>query len=440
MPRLYNCELSSSSSSEEDNLSLEPYLNLSLDWIWLDAVQKHLDITNQTVRWEDTSLSCSLLSETGSWNNRLEYIEKVVNDILENYPKDEELSIVSMGAGELLMEFIIGKALIEYGFQKISFFLIEPTHHYDNKETRETKKLLKDFRELISAVYEEKWKEPLPEERIHFLARSRDLENCIGSSSNVALLECLPPDDEVFNLRYKHKLPKSLDTFQFSAQVPFEQANSVAFIPTAITDHFKRESLQHGVPFIALKERKTKVEYGIDWGCKIRPDEFSSIEKYSISLYGAEKYFKEMIDFKTILRKKAKIKVKKGISNKNFRSFEKRFREENQIDKAVSNVKEKILNQIENKLEQQIDVFKKNDNFKKLTQEQTTVLLEIAIKEFANLINLNIDCKPFFLADYATDRDELVSYFVSRRAGSYAKHFTLEADKVNGYMIDVRAL
>lgn len=432
---------SSSSISSDYSSSEEDYIlksqNPQLDWIWLDAMQKHLDITDQSARWEDTSLSCCLRSETGAWKNRLEYIEKVVNDILQNFPKNMELSIVSMGAGELLMEFIIGKALIEYGFQNISFFLIEPRHHYDNEDDKQTKKLLKEFRELVSTSYADKWNEPFSEDRIHFLPRSHDLKNCMGANSNVALLECLPPDKEVFNLRFKHELPELDETFMFSAQVPFGQANSVAFVPTALTDHLTPNSQQQGVPFIAIKERKTKVKYGIDWGCKIYPNAFSNNQ--FVNLDGAENYLKSMSNFKSILQKRAHIKVKNGNSNKGFRGYVMSSKIQGQLDKTVKNVKEKIINQINAALERQIDVFKEKDIFHKLTQEQTTALLEIAVSEFKKFKNLKIPCKPFFLADYAVDRKAIVSFLRSELPfSSRFVNYTLAADEANGYSIDVQ--
>src|SRR5690348_6218485 len=93
--------------------------NPSLQWI--DAlpirpieVETPLGIREvKALELENTALSCSTHTSAGQWSCRRAFINEVLTDLFQNCPKDQPLAFVSIGSDLLLMEYILGKALIE---------------------------------------------------------------------------------------------------------------------------------------------------------------------------------------------------------------------------------------------------------------------------------------------------------------------------------------
>lgn len=396
---------------------------VSLNWQWLEDLPLNkktgigLIISTEVsyMSLTNTQFSCSLSTLAGAWENRLVFIKKIVEDIVKRCPKDEEVAIVSLGSGHLLIEYIIGKALIENDFQKISLFLIDPVYRFQSnqKEAENTKELFKEFRERIGSSYSDKWNEPFPKERIHYLSRAQNVEKYFVDNSNVVLLESLPPYGQIKNTMKKYNLLdlKPEEFFMGSLFVPAEHANAIAFLPSELKKTYLKvgATFNDSLPLVAFKNMKSNSNYCIDWGCKIYPN-----GKFFLNFFGGRDYYQS-----------------KGLSD--------------DLSIVLPNGKEIISNQlipslkeiIEIALQQKIDLLKKGDPEKMLSQTEIMGLLTLVKEE---LYKFNFRCESFFLADYAIDRSGLVSFLSAKAGHHYRKAFSLTADPYTIYKIDETTL
>ncbi len=92
---------------------------------------------------------------------------------------------------------------------------------------------------------------------------------------------------------------------------------------------------------------------------------------------------------------------------------------------------------IEDGLAQKIDLLKKEDSKKVLSQAEITKLLFFVQEE---LKSFHFACESFFLADYSTDRLELVSFLSAKAGHHHRKAFSLVADPVTVYKIDEKEI
>lgn len=165
-------------------------------------------IINRTVENQvlnGTQLSCTIDTEAGQWKNRKIYIESILADTIERCPKDEPLVLFSQGSAHLLIEYILGKTLIENDFSQISFILVDPT--YPPEDLQETNQVLKDFFESIESVFFNINKAPFDKGRIRFLSRSQNIAKYFPSGANVIVIESLPPYAELIKDMQKSQVP-----------------------------------------------------------------------------------------------------------------------------------------------------------------------------------------------------------------------------------------
>ncbi len=131
---------------------------VSLDWSWIEALPLREESSKKYL--SSTKLSCAICPEEGSWENRLTFLKHIVGDVVQNCSKTHPLAIVFLKSGNLLMEFMLGKALFENGYRNVTFFPIDsqyktnPVYH---------KTLFCDFRKALGTAYTEKHNEPCSE-------------------------------------------------------------------------------------------------------------------------------------------------------------------------------------------------------------------------------------------------------------------------------------
>lgn len=401
-------------SSESSNFNPDIVLDDSLNWIDklpLKKISLSSSIPSESGKVENlelkgTHFSCTVSSEAARWDNRKIYIKNILSDIIANCPKDEPLALVSHGSDRLLIEYILGKVLIEQGFSKISFFLIDPMYVFSNSEERNTiNELLNNFREKIESIFLESCKEHLSKERIKFLSRAQNITKYFTQDHpNVVLIECLPPYSESIKDMKKYRAPEktALELMVGSCFVPSSKANSITFIPIHYAKLLNLSPTDRALPLAIVK---LESYYYLDWGCKIQSD-----GTFHLSFSGQENYLRSL-----------------GIPDN--RQMKLETGEIIPIKDWIPTIK----NAINKELILQIEQIKVNDSGKKeLSQEKVTSLLE-KIKEIVTLYMPGIQC--FFSADYTLDHLDLITFLTEKAGHHYRKIFTLEADAENRFRI-----
>lgn len=351
-----------------------------------------------------TSICCTIAREAGKWENRLKYIEKVIKDIVANCKPEEELALIPLGADGLLCEFIIGRGLIENGFAKLSFFLIDPVYKFSSEEEKNSlRRVREDFNTAFSTSYFNTFRREFDKKRIHYLSRAQNVETYLTFPANIALLECLPPYGESLkDLRAcTAKKINPNDFFAGDYVVPAAEANAVAFVPLEVFEKLQIEGgFSRGMP-LAVFQSASNTYYYINWGCKLQVAKGTyrllfSCEKEWIHSIGGEEG--------------DKIKLPTG--------------ETIPIERWIPLIREKL----EQVLSQRV-----------ISPETRGPLLE-TLKKVIGLYLREVQC--FFLADYTTDREEMLSILAAKPTLSYRKQFTLIADEQHaaGYNIFIEAI
>ncbi len=389
-------------------------------------------VTNKQLK--GTLLSCTIETEAGKWQNRQAFIEKVLANIFSRCPKDEPLVLISLGSDRLLIEYILGKSLLENGFQQLSFILIDPIYALsDPSELRITLNVLADFRKHIEQVYLASYQEGLAKERIRFLSRGQNVAKCFPQHANVALIECLPsyaeclkdivkhwnkekanivkyePDQKkaaelIANLPYKVK--KTEDLLAGGCIVSPKHANALALMPRQYAEQLQKAGAKFketsSLP-VAIFQFAASYFY-LDWGCKIESD-----GSYHLSFNGEESYFASLglsSDQEIKVGKDEVVRVKEWIPT---------------IKKRIEELLQREIKQIE-------------PNQANLSQEQISSLL-IKVQEVALLYMPGI--QSYFTADYALDRKELLTTIKSQASQHYRRAFSLSADTYTTYKITI---
>jgi hypothetical protein len=358
-----------------------------------------------------TDLSCTTNSEAGQWKNRKIFMEKVSANIIAECPKDEPLVLISLGADRLLIEYILGKILIENGFREISFFLVDPSYVFSEGENQKAiNDVLKDFRTGIESIYLNTHKEHFAKERIRYLSRSQNIAKYFPPNSNVAVIESLPPYAELIKDMQKYKVPekKPEDLLVGGRIVPLSHANAVAFIPNQYAEQLNRSGakLKDSLPLALFKSAQSKTYFCIDWGCKIQAD-----GTYRLSFSGEEHYFESLG-----VPKDQRVELATG--------------EIVTVDQWIPIIKKSI----EHMLFKQIEDITGGTVQKQLSQKNITVLLE-KVKQIAMRYMPGLNC--FFLADYVLDRAEAMTFVSSHASLNYRKVFKLIADVDTSYKVTV---
>ena len=130
--------------------------------------------------------------EARLWEYRKLFIQAVVTDILAHCPKDEPLTLISLGSNNLLLEYIIGKTLLDQGYRP-SFLLVDISYKFSStSQMKKYQETMHDFKERFSADYHRIYGVPLPENSIMFLSRAQNIKKYFKPQSNVALIESPP--------------------------------------------------------------------------------------------------------------------------------------------------------------------------------------------------------------------------------------------------------
>lgn len=410
----------SSVAQGQPTLSKVSSINDPFKWIDLldiKNVKSYSASTTGTVDMKQlnhTNLQCTTCTEAGKWENRMIFIKQLLTDLISHCPKDEPLVLISLGSNHLLMEYILGKGLIENGFQKLSFFLVDPRYKFGNEEELQfVKSAFADFEKKINADYHKKYKEKFPKENIHYLSRAQNVGKYISNHPNVVVVESLPQYGETIKLTKQYNLleksPENLIS-ECGLIVPPDHANAIQFVPVQQVKFLE----QSGAKFtyclpLAISQLDSKLQpdrskyYAVDWGCKIYSD-----GTFNLTFYG-EKEFLQSLG----ISGDTKIKMNSG---------------------QIVIAKDWVLTikaSIESLLLKEVKLIKENGP---LLQEHLTSLLqkakEIVLKEMPS-------AQCYFIADCVIDRAEMMSFLSSNVSYHYRKKFTLEADLESSYKITV---
>lgn len=338
-----------------------------------------------------SNLSCSIAMEPGKWEHRKEFIEKIVFDILAHCPVDEPLVIVSLGSSRLLMECILAQLLIGYGY-KLKFLLVDPAYKLSNQDLNAS---LQSFRIGTEMKHLQAHKEPMPEGSIRFLSRCQNLTKYFPAQSNVVVIESLPPYGENIACLEKNNLEKKdpLHLLVGSRLVPMNSANSIAFFPQALAKamDFTESTIIDCLPLKAFTIEATEHHFYIDYGCKIQSD-----GSYFLSFNGLEESYQVI----------------------------------GGIEPQVPQIKEAV----DAMLVKEIETIKSSRSVKVLTHEEISGLIEKVKDVFVTFLP---DSQWYTMSDYAVDRNETMAHIREHASHRYRKNFTLIADPVTGYRIDV---
>jgi hypothetical protein len=408
--------MSTSAIFKQSSNTMEIPQPFSLKWDEFDLLTVKLKasgvsgiVENQLLR--GTHLSCTITSEVGQWKNRKIFTQTILTDIIAKCPKDEPLAFISLGADRLLIEYILGKSLIENGFRQISFFLIDPIYVFSESENiKEIQEVLKDFRKHIESVYFSNNKEHFAPERIRYLPRSQNIDKYFPKdvNPNVVVIESLPPYSEIIKDMQKYHVEEknTQDLLSGGYIVQSSHANAVAFLPKQYAEQLRISGakLKDSLPLAIFKSAQSY--FYIDWGCKIRSD-----GTYYLSFSCEEQYLKSLN-----ISKDRQIKLATG--------------EVVQAGQWIPTVKKSI----EKALTEKIESIKGGNSQKQLSQENLTALLE-KVKEIAAFYMPGISY--FFSADYILDRDAAMTFIASHASHHYRKIFSLTADVNMGYRISI---
>lgn len=380
---------------------------LSNDFHQLPGNKTHL-----TKSLQGTNLACGINSDVARWENRVEFIEKIVSDIITHCPKDEELFVVSIGSNQLLQEYIIGKTLIEKGYKKLMFLMVDP-RYLGAGQNKNDHPYLTDFQNEIDLVYKNVNREPIGKENIRFLTRAQNIQKYFTDNANVIIIESLPPYSEVIKDMNRLKIDpkKEEDLLSGSRIVPLAQANTVSFVYKDILEIWKAKGtetdcylptsifkLDAASPF---KDSFASSHYIVDWGCKIYRD-----GSCSVSFTGAKRYFASIRDRDNQLLSKEKVE-------------------------GITQVVLNLLKNIRTIISERVKEIKKDNPNELLSQQNVSDLLQIISK----LSEIVLPVKCFYTADYVVDRTEALKYLSMKAGHHYRKRFQLLAHPETDYEI-----
>lgn len=377
-----------------------------LDWIdRLDIeASRYLDSSvnvTPNIKLEGTCIACVTCNKETGWEERKTFLREVLTDIISHCPKDEPFALISLGPDHLLMEYILGKGLIEAGFHQISFLMVEPSWKVPSERIDV---LLKDFRRSIEKVYETACNAPFPKDNIRYLSRAQNISKYFTKNTNVALVECLPPYSSIIQRMADNGTPvkKPEDLFAGSYIVDKSEANSIAILPNrfvSLMGEFGENFVNTSMPLEFFNLDASSDFCYVDWGCKIEPN-----GSFHVSFSGYQDY---------IAHSKAKFKFPDNLV------YELTNHKKVTYEEWIPAIKKLI----ECELLKQIEEIKAGDETRVLTQQEVTGLLS-RVNEIVTSEMEDETC--FFLADYHLDRKDALS-FLSKWAGcTYRKMFTFE--------------
>ncbi|MBA2727995.1 MAG: hypothetical protein H0U49_07470 [Parachlamydiaceae bacterium] len=414
------------STSIFQDSSLKPSLDTltTINFEWLDKlplVEKKgrgniIDTPVTSCHLKGKGLYFSTCTVAGKLENRLLFIKKIACDVVQNCPKDEPLVFISLASGGLLMEYMLGKLLFENGFQDVTFFLIDPIYKFcEIKERQKMERVLLDFRALIATAFSTKWNGPFPDTQIRYLSSAQNVSKYLPDHPNVILMESLPPHGEFVRSFKRDGIPERCQNEYFMGNqfVPPENANAISFFPDVLEESARKVgatfATYSSLPYFILQSGPSKPKYTIDWGCKIK-----SNGSFFVKFFGADGFCAGL-----------PIKPTQNLQLTKERSV------------IFSQWFPTIQQTIEEALTKDISRIQNGDSQRKLLQNEKTALLNKVQKIFDSLFP---GAKSFYLADYASDRSEMIDYLLQHAGNHYRKGFTLFSDTENSFAISEQIL
>lgn len=368
--------------------------------------------TGINMRLRGTALSCPIETTEGSWEHRKRFLENTLHDVVSTCPKEEPLVVISLGSDYLLMEYILGRVLIENGFVNVSFCLVDPTYCFSPpKELSAVKVMLTDFRAQIEGVFSTVYQMPLGREKIRFCVTAQDVCRNFVHGSNVVVLKCIPPYTDILVKRHQYRVEeKTLKELILGGHVvPSGFANTMVIIPCADVARYKQsgENLTRDIPFAIVKTPSGN--FSLDWGCKIYTD-----GTYRVSFSGQEGFLHSLPFFR-----KEKIRLHTGVEVK--------------LDEWIPVTETAVRASLDKKIKKI-----KEGTERDLTPVEITALLEKVqkvVEKYMPGIN------NFFLyANYEVAAADTLR-FLSRNAGHhYRRTFTFASDVERGCVMTIEEI
>ncbi len=382
---------------------------LDLTWVGKLPLQERCsrdDTFKKTLRvlhLRDTHLYCMVDSPAGEWESRKQFIQQMVENMVHQCPRDKPVVLLSLGSGKLLVEYVVGRALIEQGFSEISFFLVDIAYKLEKPE--EIQPILSNFRSLMERIYSQKFSgRTLSPDRIVYLSRMQNIGKYFPRQACVAVLENLPPIAKVVNTLRKNGLDIPEENLLCGNLILTpEHANAVALIPPGLDTILREQTTQEGSLPVAIFGSPTNKEarFIFDWGYKIRSD--GTFMKHFTHL---EEFCNHELSH---ISDNALIRMPTG--------------------ELIT--KQEVFPLIQKAIEAEI---KKTPT--PLDQSKMTALLQ----KIASIASTYMPAlRPLYLADYSLDREASMKYLREHANFAYRRAFTLR-DVGNGFQINVEAI
>lgn len=131
----------------------------------------------------------------GSWEARKNFLNCVLEHILQTHAKQEPLSVISLGSSNLLMEYLLAIELMERGYSQVSYFFVDPGYRFGHSTPLcepTVAQHLGAFRKHVEGLYMKKYAKELPDGSIRFISRAPNVCRYIPKSQPVVLIESLP--------------------------------------------------------------------------------------------------------------------------------------------------------------------------------------------------------------------------------------------------------
>lgn len=318
-----------------------------------------------------------VVGDYAAWEKRLNFIETLLKDIFINCPKDEPLTFISQGSNALLLEYVISTCLIKAKFINLNFIFIDPDYAFAAPKGLEViKKSHEEFRSKISELCGQDFD---PMKRIRFVYSTRLVNLSFQKFSNVIVVDSLPPYAIPLNRRKMNGIQikkEDLIATNFIME-DSKYSSSISFRTTKFIKEDESRTLPLDLQWINGQE------VVLDWGCKIL-----SNGSYRLLFTGESQYFNFM---------------------------------ETEDEKLASRLKGCILDlkkKIITSLDQQIKEIKDKSSDTTLSQSNIKVLLD-KVQQIAKEHGL---C-TYFLADYTTDQNEMLSFLAQNAGYHYRKIF-----------------
>lgn len=409
------------------NIALETFDGVSVTGVKIIAQQL-----------KDSSINCGIdpKDKAALWESRVIFLRDVMMDITKNCPKDEKLVVISLGSCFLLMEYILGKYLIEHGYREVSFVCVDLAYLFGTPDhLKKIRQSMNEFKTRLGEDYTKQYREPLPSDRVRFIHTAEDVENNFPQQANVLVMESLPAQhkfvSEIERLT-KEKVDRK-NLLGDAIVVPEGFANAVTFICPSMGHNIEKGER---LPFMKTQDPVTKKWGFIDYGVKIGRD-----GTFILNFLG-EKYLEKLLDAPSknpltdILAQilsKSKPMGGEAMAMLSQDDVQKMMAPLSQKEHSIP----KLRDELNGTLKAEIEALKKGDLERKITRQEITTLLQ-KVQEIAKKHLPSFESVP--LGDYETSRADMLAFLSTNASHHYRKVFTLAAHPVHGCAIQTEEI